>query len=85
MEAFLADDISKYSEFVSGDFAGVIEAAGNDDVIFCDPPMNHCPTLPDLQITQGIALGLKINNGWCHCWWMPTDAERNCDNKQWCA
>ncbi|HAN2337561.1 Dam family site-specific DNA-(adenine-N6)-methyltransferase [Escherichia coli] len=43
MEAFLADDISKYSEFVSGDFAGVIEAAGNDDVIFCDPPYEPLP------------------------------------------
>lgn len=43
MEAFLDDDISKYSEFVSGDFAGVIEAAGNDDVIFCDPPYEPLP------------------------------------------
>ncbi|HHK9305410.1 TPA: Dam family site-specific DNA-(adenine-N6)-methyltransferase [Escherichia coli] len=43
MEAFLADDVLKNTSFVSGDFAGVIEAAGEDDVIFCDPPYEPLP------------------------------------------
>ncbi|BBF62835.1 Dam family site-specific DNA-(adenine-N6)-methyltransferase [Escherichia coli] len=36
MEAFLGAE--GRSEFVCGDFAAVIEAAGEGDVIFCDPP-----------------------------------------------
>ncbi len=43
MEAFLADDVLKNTSFVSGDFAGVIEAAGEGDVIFCDPPYEPLP------------------------------------------
>lgn len=43
MKAFLADDVLKNTSFVSGDFAGVIEAAGEDDVIFCDPPYEPLP------------------------------------------
>ncbi|HEI4030197.1 TPA: Dam family site-specific DNA-(adenine-N6)-methyltransferase [Escherichia coli] len=43
MEAFLANDVIKNTSFVSGDFAGVIEAAGEDDVIFCDPPYEPLP------------------------------------------
>ncbi|EGH7958364.1 Dam family site-specific DNA-(adenine-N6)-methyltransferase [Salmonella enterica] len=43
MEAFLADDVLKNTSFVSGDFASVIEAAGEDDVIFCDPPYEPLP------------------------------------------
>ncbi|NHQ97093.1 Dam family site-specific DNA-(adenine-N6)-methyltransferase [Escherichia coli] len=43
MEAFLADDVLKNTSFVSGDFAGVIESAGEDDVIFCDPPYEPLP------------------------------------------
>ncbi len=31
------------SEFVCGDFAAVIEAAGEGDVIFCDPPYEPLP------------------------------------------
>ena len=42
-EAFLADDVLKNTSFVSGDFAGVIEAAGEGDVIFCDPPYEPLP------------------------------------------
>lgn len=43
MVAFLADDVLKNTSFVSGDFAGVIEAAGEGDVIFCDPPYEPLP------------------------------------------
>ncbi|HEA1397753.1 TPA: Dam family site-specific DNA-(adenine-N6)-methyltransferase [Escherichia coli] len=43
MEAFLADDVLKNTSFVSGDFAGVIKSAGEDDVIFCDPPYEPLP------------------------------------------
>lgn len=43
MEAFLADDVLENTSFVSGDFAGVIEAAGEGDVIFCDPPYEPLP------------------------------------------
>ncbi|MBN6387915.1 Dam family site-specific DNA-(adenine-N6)-methyltransferase [Escherichia coli] len=43
MKAFLADDVLKNTSFVSGDFAGVIEAAGEGDVIFCDPPYEPLP------------------------------------------
>ncbi|WP_407236914.1 Dam family site-specific DNA-(adenine-N6)-methyltransferase [Escherichia coli] len=43
MEAFLADDVLKNTSFVTGDFAGVIEAAGEGDVIFCDPPYEPLP------------------------------------------
>nr|WP_322559989.1 Dam family site-specific DNA-(adenine-N6)-methyltransferase [uncultured Escherichia sp.] len=41
MEAFLGAE--GRSEFVCGDFAGVIEAAGEGDVIFCDPPYEPLP------------------------------------------
>lgn len=43
MEAFLANDVITNTSFVSGDFAGVIESAGEDDVIFCDPPYEPLP------------------------------------------
>lgn len=45
MEAFLGAE--GRSEFVCGDFAAVIEAAGEGDVIFCDPPYEP------LQNTEG--------------------------------
>ncbi len=41
MEAFLGAE--GRSEFVCGDFAAVIEAAGEGDVIFCDPPYEPLP------------------------------------------
>ncbi|MDV1094972.1 Dam family site-specific DNA-(adenine-N6)-methyltransferase (plasmid) [Raoultella ornithinolytica] len=41
MEAFLGE--SDKCKFVNGDFGGVIEAAGADDVIFCDPPYEPLP------------------------------------------
>ncbi|EEV1873632.1 Dam family site-specific DNA-(adenine-N6)-methyltransferase [Escherichia coli] len=41
MEAFLGAE--GRSEFVCGDFAAVIEAAGEGDVIFCDPPYESLP------------------------------------------
>ncbi|HDS7864498.1 TPA: Dam family site-specific DNA-(adenine-N6)-methyltransferase [Escherichia coli] len=41
MEAFLSAE--GRSEFVCGDFAAVIEAAGEGDVIFCDPPYEPLP------------------------------------------
>lgn len=41
MEAFLGAE--GCSEFVCGDFAAVIEAAGEGDVIFCDPPYEPLP------------------------------------------
>ncbi|MEG3686073.1 Dam family site-specific DNA-(adenine-N6)-methyltransferase [Escherichia fergusonii] len=41
MEAFLGAE--GRSEFVCGDFAVVIEAAGEGDVIFCDPPYEPLP------------------------------------------
>ncbi|EIF7431676.1 Dam family site-specific DNA-(adenine-N6)-methyltransferase [Escherichia coli] len=41
MEAFLGAE--GWSEFVCGDFAAVIEAAGEGDVIFCDPPYEPLP------------------------------------------
>ncbi|HCU6165651.1 TPA: Dam family site-specific DNA-(adenine-N6)-methyltransferase [Escherichia coli] len=41
MEAFLGAE--GHSEFVCGDFAAVIEAAGEGDVIFCDPPYEPLP------------------------------------------
>lgn len=41
MEAFLVAE--GRSEFVCGDFAAVIEAAGEGDVIFCDPPYEPLP------------------------------------------
>ncbi|EJZ3091164.1 Dam family site-specific DNA-(adenine-N6)-methyltransferase [Escherichia coli] len=41
MEAFLGAE--GQSEFVCGDFAAVIEAAGEGDVIFCDPPYEPLP------------------------------------------
>lgn len=41
MEAFLG--AQGRSEFVCGDFAAVIEAAGEGDVIFCDPPYEPLP------------------------------------------
>ncbi|HFV0445976.1 TPA: Dam family site-specific DNA-(adenine-N6)-methyltransferase [Escherichia coli] len=41
MEAFLGAEWR--SEFVCGDFAAVIEAAGEGDVIFCDPPYEPLP------------------------------------------
>lgn len=41
MEAFLG--AKGRSEFVCGDFAAVIEAAGEGDVIFCDPPYEPLP------------------------------------------
>ncbi|WP_413181998.1 Dam family site-specific DNA-(adenine-N6)-methyltransferase [Escherichia coli] len=41
MEAFLGAE-GRY-EFVCGDFAAVIEAAGEGDVIFCDPPYEPLP------------------------------------------
>ncbi|MCZ8702677.1 Dam family site-specific DNA-(adenine-N6)-methyltransferase [Escherichia albertii] len=41
MESFLGAE--GRSEFVCGDFAVVIEAAGEGDVIFCDPPYEPLP------------------------------------------
>ncbi|MEL9869760.1 Dam family site-specific DNA-(adenine-N6)-methyltransferase, partial [Escherichia coli] len=41
MEAFLGAE--GRSEFVCGDFAAVIEGAGEGDVIFCDPPYEPLP------------------------------------------
>ncbi|EOW4227725.1 Dam family site-specific DNA-(adenine-N6)-methyltransferase [Escherichia coli] len=41
MEAFLGAE--GRSEFVCGDFAAVIEASGEGDVIFCDPPYEPLP------------------------------------------
>ncbi|MCZ9187775.1 Dam family site-specific DNA-(adenine-N6)-methyltransferase [Escherichia albertii] len=41
MEAFLGAE--GRSEFVCGDFSAVIEAAGEGDVIFCDPPYEPLP------------------------------------------
>nr|WP_152915200.1 Dam family site-specific DNA-(adenine-N6)-methyltransferase [Escherichia coli] len=41
MEVFLGAE--GRSEFVCGDFAAVIEAAGEGDVIFCDPPYEPLP------------------------------------------
>ncbi|HFO3873351.1 TPA: Dam family site-specific DNA-(adenine-N6)-methyltransferase [Escherichia coli] len=41
MEAFLGAE--GRSEFVCGDFAAVIEATGEGDVIFCDPPYEPLP------------------------------------------
>ncbi|HDX2222899.1 TPA: DNA adenine methylase, partial [Escherichia coli] len=41
METFLGAE--GRSEFVCGDFAAVIEAAGEGDVIFCDPPYEPLP------------------------------------------
>ncbi len=41
MKAFLGAE--GRSEFVCGDFAAVIEAAGEGDVIFCDPPYEPLP------------------------------------------
>lgn len=41
MEGFLGAE--GRSEFVCGDFAAVIEAAGEGDVIFCDPPYEPLP------------------------------------------
>ncbi|HDX1382603.1 TPA: Dam family site-specific DNA-(adenine-N6)-methyltransferase [Escherichia coli] len=41
MEAFLGAE--GRPEFVCGDFAAVIEAAGEGDVIFCDPPYEPLP------------------------------------------
>lgn len=41
MEAFLGAE--GRSEFVCGDFAAVIETAGEGDVIFCDPPYEPLP------------------------------------------
>jgi DNA adenine methylase Dam len=43
MEAFLSSDLLKNSQFMYGDFAGVIAAAGDGDVIFCDPPYEPLP------------------------------------------
>lgn len=41
MEEFLAT--ADKCEFVCGDFSSVIAAAGEDDVIFCDPPYEPLP------------------------------------------
>jgi DNA (cytosine-5)-methyltransferase 1 len=41
MEQFLG--AANISEFVTGDFAGVIMQAGEGDVIFCDPPYEPLP------------------------------------------
>ncbi len=55
MESFLEDDVIKNTTFVSGDFAGVIEAAGEDDVIFCDPPYEPLPDTEGFTSYSGVS------------------------------
>lgn len=74
MEAFLADDVLKNTSFVSGDFAGVIEAAGEGDVIFAIRRMNRCRIQKDLPVIQEIASVSTNRNGWYLYWWKPTSA-----------
>ncbi|HFV8626303.1 TPA: Dam family site-specific DNA-(adenine-N6)-methyltransferase [Escherichia coli] len=51
MEAFLGAE--GRSEFVCGDFAAVIEAAGEGDVIFCDPPYEPLPNTEEFTNYSG--------------------------------
>ncbi len=66
MEAFLGAE--GRSEFVCGDFAAVIEAAGEGDVIFCDPPYEPLPNTEGFTNYSGHDFKFEEQKTpWCLC------------------
>lgn len=65
MEAFLGAE--GRSEFVCGDFAAVIEAAGEGDVIFAIRRMNRFQIQRDSRTIPVMTLSLKSKNARCLC------------------